>query len=54
LTFKTATTSEAGTVAVLLFGNEKGDLAHWVSTKWGEMVLCRVSDAACFLFFEGE
>jgi len=48
LTFKAATTSEAGAVAVLLFGNEKGDLAHWVSTKWEEMVLCRVSSvAAC-------
>ena len=48
LIFKTATTSEAGVVAVLFFGNEKGDLAHWVSTKWEEMVLCRVSFvAAC-------
>jgi hypothetical protein len=48
LIFKTATTSEADAVAVLLFGNEKSDLARWVSAKWEKMTLCRVSCvAAC-------
>jgi hypothetical protein len=54
LIFKTATTSEADAVAVLLFGNEKSGLARRVSAKWEEMVLCRVSDAACSLFYGGE
>jgi len=46
LTFKTATTSEAGAVAVLLLGNEKGDLARRMSAKGEGVVFCRVNCAA--------